>query len=72
MATPRSLLADTCIGWNYHERCCSIMAFEGCFFLKISVYAQVGTVLGQHLVLMSCSIFMWMKTEGILILRWTR
>lgn len=44
----------------------------GLFFLKISVYAQVGTVLGQHLVLMSCSIFMWMKTEGILILRWTR
>lgn len=34
MATPRSLLADTCIGWNYHERCCSIMAFEGCFFFK--------------------------------------
>lgn len=38
----------------------------------ISVSAQVGTVLGQHLVLMSCSIFMWMRTEGILILWWTR
>lgn len=34
-----------------------------------STFPQVGTALGKHLVLMS---FMWLRTEGILILRWTR